>query len=148
MSCLQSTCGISLHDHVPIVDILNRCNTCSVEFQLQSKILRWLGHVFRMSDDRAPGKLSFGEVQAFAHLVALGLVLMMLWYMTVKTVVSVGHLSVKPCRNAQDKLLSGDKTCTYQAHLLTACDKHVTEGLRFVITWHLCKSSSGCPYSV
>ena len=143
---MQSICGISLHDHVPIVDIMNRCNTCSVESQLQSKILRWLGHVFRMSNDRAPRKLLFGEVQAFAHLVALGLVLMISWYMTVKTVVSVRHLSVKACRNAQDKLLLGDKTCTYQAHLLTACDMHVTEGLRF--TWHLCKSRSGCPYSM
>jgi len=32
--------------------ILNRCNTLSVESQLQSKGLRWLGHVFRTLDDR------------------------------------------------------------------------------------------------
>jgi len=56
-------CGISLRDHVPNVDILNRCNTLSVESQLQGKRLRWLGHVFRMPNDRLPKKLLFGQVK-------------------------------------------------------------------------------------
>ena len=47
MNCLRRICGIPLHDHVPNVDTLNRCNTLSVESQLQDKRLRWLGHVFR-----------------------------------------------------------------------------------------------------
>jgi hypothetical protein len=42
---------------------LNRCNTLSVECQLQSKRFRWLGHVFRMPNDRLPKKLLFGEVK-------------------------------------------------------------------------------------
>jgi len=42
---------------------LNRCNALSVESQLQSKRLRWLGHTFRMSDCRLPKKLLFGEVK-------------------------------------------------------------------------------------
>jgi len=37
-------------------------NTLSVESQLQGKRLRWLGHVFRMPNDRLPKKLLFGEV--------------------------------------------------------------------------------------
>ena len=37
MKCLRRICGISLRDHVPNVDILSRCNTSSVESQLQSK---------------------------------------------------------------------------------------------------------------
>ena len=52
--CVQSICGISLHDHLPNFNILNRCNTFSVESQLQIRILRQLGHLFRMPNDRAP----------------------------------------------------------------------------------------------
>ena len=37
-------------------------DTFSVESQLQSKRLRWLGHVFRMSNDRLPKKLLSGQV--------------------------------------------------------------------------------------
>ena len=40
MHCLRRICGISLRNHVPNVDILNRCNTLSVEPQLQGKRLR------------------------------------------------------------------------------------------------------------
>ena len=61
MNCLQRTCGISLREHAPNVDILNRCNTLSVESQLQSKKLRWLGHVFRMPNNTLPKKLLFGQ---------------------------------------------------------------------------------------
>ena len=35
----------------------------SVEFQLQSKRLRWLGHASSMPDDRLPKKLLFGRVK-------------------------------------------------------------------------------------
>ena len=63
MNCLRRICDISLRDHVPNVDILNSCNTLSVESQLQGKRLRWLGHVFRMPNDRLPKKLLFGQVK-------------------------------------------------------------------------------------
>ena len=63
MNCLQLICGISLRDHVPNVDMLTSCMTFSVETQLQSKRLRWLGHMFRMPIDRLPKKLLFGQVQ-------------------------------------------------------------------------------------
>jgi len=33
---------MSLHDHVPNVDVLNRCNAFSVQSQLQGKRLRGL----------------------------------------------------------------------------------------------------------
>ena len=45
------------------VVILNRYNTLSAESQLQSKRLRWLGHSFRMPNDRLPKKLLLGEVK-------------------------------------------------------------------------------------
>ena len=60
---VRRICGISLRDHVPNVVILNRCITLSVESQLEGKRLRWLGHVFRMPNDRLPKKLLFGEVK-------------------------------------------------------------------------------------
>ena len=60
MNCLRRICGIP---HVPNVDIVTRCNTFSVESQLQSKRLRWLGHMFRLPDDRLPKKLLFGQVK-------------------------------------------------------------------------------------
>ena len=63
MNCLRRICGISLRDHVP-KGILNRCNTLSVQSQLQSKRLRWLGYIFRMSNDTLPKKLLFGQVKA------------------------------------------------------------------------------------
>ena len=34
-----------------------------IQSQLQGKRLRWLGHVFRMPNDRLPTKLLFGEVK-------------------------------------------------------------------------------------
>ena len=61
--CLRRICGIPMRAHVPNVDILNRCNTLSVESQLQGKRLMWLGHVFRMPDEILPKKLLFGEVK-------------------------------------------------------------------------------------
>ena len=63
MNCLRRICGISLRNHVPNVDMLNRCNTSSVESQLRSQRLtdRWLGHTFSMPNDRLPKKLLFGQ---------------------------------------------------------------------------------------
>ncbi len=63
INCLRRICGISLRDHVPNVNVLNRCNTLSVESQLQGKRHRWLGHVFRMPNDRLPKKLLFGQIK-------------------------------------------------------------------------------------
>ncbi len=40
MNCLRRICGIFLGNHVPSVDILNRCITAFVDSQLQSKRLR------------------------------------------------------------------------------------------------------------
>jgi len=63
MNCLQRICGISMRDHVPNVVILIRCKTFSVGSQLQSNRLRWLGHIFKMPNDRLPKKPLFGEVK-------------------------------------------------------------------------------------
>jgi len=106
MNCLRCICVISLRDHVPNVDILNRCNTLSVESQLRGKRLRWLGHVFRMPNDRLPKKLLFGQVKGVRppgcprssfNDVALH---------DCQT-----RRIGRPYRDAQDRLLWKDKTC-------------------------------------
>ena len=87
MNCLRRIYGISLRYHVPNVDILTRCNTFSVESQLQSKRLSWLGHMFRMPDDRLPEKLLFGQVKGCRPPgCPIGLVSMMLQCMIVNCV--------------------------------------------------------------
>ena len=106
VSCLRRICGISLRDHVPNVDILTRCNTFSVESQLQSKRIRWLGHMFRMPDDRLPKKLLFGQVKgrrplggprpSFNEVAVHDCQL---------------HCITKPHKDAQNRLLWRDKTC-------------------------------------
>jgi len=106
MNCLRRICGISLRDHVPNVVILNRCNTLSVESQLQGKRLRWLGHVFRMPNDRLPKKLLFGEVKGLRP--------------PGRPRSSFNDVALRDCQNcrisrpyrdAQDRLLWRDKTC-------------------------------------
>ncbi len=106
MNCLQRICGISPRDHVPNVVILNRCNTLSVESQLQGKRPRWLGHVFRMPYDRLPKKLLLGENKGFR--------------LPGRPRSSFNDVALRDCQNcyigrpfrdAQDRLLWRDKTC-------------------------------------
>ncbi len=103
MNCLRRICGISLRDHVPNVDILNRCNTLS---QLQGKRLRRLDHVFRMPNDRLPKKLLFGQVKGRRP--------------PGRPRSSFNDVALQDCqarginrpyRDAQDRLLWKDKTC-------------------------------------
>ena len=107
MNRLRRICGISLRDHVLDLDILNRCNTLSVESQLQGKRFRWLGHVFRMPNNRPPKKLLFVEVKGLRP---LG-----------RPRSSFNNVALCDCQNccigrpyyrdAQDRLLWRDKTC-------------------------------------
>ena len=106
MNCLRCSCGISLRDHVPNVDILNKCNTMSVESQLQGKKLRWLGHVFRMPKDRLPKKLLFGQVKGLRP---LGRPRSTFNDVALQDCQARGIS--RPYRDAQDRLLWKDKTC-------------------------------------
>ncbi len=94
---LVINCRISFRD---------RCSTLSVESQLQGKSLRWLGHVFRMPNDRLLEEYLFGEVKGACppgcprssfNDVALR---------------DCQNCQIgRPSRNAQDRLLWRDKTC-------------------------------------
>ena len=106
MNCLRRICGISLCDHVPNVVILNRCNTLSVEPQLQGKRVRLLGRVFRMPNDRLPKKLLFGDVKGLRP--------------PGSPRSSFNDVTSRDCQNCrisrpyrdeQDRLLWRDKTC-------------------------------------
>ena len=106
MNCLRRICGISLRDQVPNVDTLNRCNTLSVESQLQGKRLRWLGHVFRMPTDRLPKKLLFGQVEGLrppGHSRSS--------FNDVALHNGQTRRIGRPYKDAQDRLLWKDKTC-------------------------------------
>ncbi len=106
MNCLRCICGTSLCDHVPNVDILNRCNTLSVEPQLQGKRLRWLGHVFRMPNDRLPKKHLFGEVKGLRP---PGRPRSNFKDVALRDCQKCRN--IRPNRDAQDRLLWRDKTC-------------------------------------
>ena len=56
--------------------------------------LRLLGHVFRMSNDRMPKKLLFGQVKVNVCEGAPGPVSMMLCYVVVNNVTSTYHLGM------------------------------------------------------
>ncbi len=125
MNCLRRICGISSHGHVPNVVVLTRCNTLSVESQLQGKRLKWLGHVFRMPNDRLPKKLLFGEVTGLRHLPDLGLV------SNDVVLHDCQHCRVsRPYRDAQDRLLWRDKTCPAHTQLIMSWKAFVL----FIIT--------------
>ena len=83
MNCLQHICGISLCDHVPNIDILNRCNNSSVESQLQSKS-HILSGCLKIDCQR-----SFCLVKSRGG--ASGLVSMMLHLVTFTNAASLGH---------------------------------------------------------
>ena len=105
MNCLQSICicGVSLREttYMPNVVILsvNRCNTLSVESQLQSNRLRWLGHTFRIPGNTLPKELMSSEVKGLVHLAALDLVPMIMHYVTGKTVILVGLTKMHKIKN-------------------------------------------------
>ena len=103
MNCLRRICVVSLHDHVPNVDILNRCNTLSVESQLQGKRLRWLGHIFRMPNDRMLKKLLFGRVSSPGRPRSS--------FNDVALCDCQDCQIGRPYRDAQDRQLWRDKTC-------------------------------------
>ena len=106
MDCLRRICGISLRDHVPNVDILDGCNTLSLQSQLQGRRPRWLGHVFRMPDDRLPQTLLFGEIRGLRPPGRPGYCFNEVALRDCRSC----RMS-SPLRDAQNKLLWKDKTC-------------------------------------
>ena len=59
---LRSIMHIKWQDRVTNIEVLERANTVSIEAMLLKAQLRWVGHVIRMSDNRLPKQLLFGEL--------------------------------------------------------------------------------------
>jgi len=53
--------GIRWQDKIP-VDVLERAKTESAEALITASLLRWAGHVWRMTDKRLPKAVLYGEL--------------------------------------------------------------------------------------
>jgi len=60
--CLRKICGITWMDRVPNTEVLKKCSIPSIECLTTQSQLRWSGHVARMTEERIPKALLFGEL--------------------------------------------------------------------------------------
>ena len=60
--CLRIILSIKWQDMVPDIEVLTRAGIPSIHLLLQKAQVRWAGHVARMSDDRLPKQLFYGEL--------------------------------------------------------------------------------------
>ena len=61
--CLRRILGIQWSDRVPNTAVLRRAGIDGIEAMLMLHQLRWLGHVRRMSDERIPKQLLYGQLR-------------------------------------------------------------------------------------
>ena len=61
-SSLRKIARIRWFHKVTNYEVLERCNIGSIQSMLESAILRWTGHVTRMSEDRIPKRLLYGRL--------------------------------------------------------------------------------------
>ena len=62
MNCLRKLLHIKWQDKIPNTEVLERAGQLSVQTLLLKSQARWAGHVVRMSDDRLPKQLLYGEL--------------------------------------------------------------------------------------
>ena len=63
LNCLRKLLKVKWQDKVPDTEILEQTGMPSVFTMLRKSQLRWAGHVTRMSDERLPKRLVYGELQ-------------------------------------------------------------------------------------
>ena len=61
-NCLRFLCGFTWRDHQSNETVRHSCKLPLIAGEVRSRHLRWLGHVARMSDDRQPVQVLFGEL--------------------------------------------------------------------------------------
>ena len=59
---LRKLLGVTWRDRLTFTEIFSRTGSCSMETLLAQRQLRWTGHVCRMSDERLPKQISYGEL--------------------------------------------------------------------------------------
>ena len=62
-SCLRKFLKVKWQDRIPDAEVLKRAGMRNVYTVLKLAQLRWTGHVTRMSDERLPKKILFGELE-------------------------------------------------------------------------------------
>ena len=62
MGSLRRILGVTWRDKIPNIVILQRTGCTSLESLLHRGLLRWVGHVIRMDDNRLPKQLLYGEL--------------------------------------------------------------------------------------
>ena len=62
MRCLKRILGITWQDKIPHSTILIRAKISSIFSLLSQRRLRWLGHVYRMDDERIPKKVLYSQL--------------------------------------------------------------------------------------
>ena len=63
MRCLRHIAGIKWQDMVPNTEVLELCGTWGIEFHIKRAQLRRSGHLVRMTDDRIPKALFYGQLK-------------------------------------------------------------------------------------
>ena len=61
--CLQRILGITWRDKIPFTEVLLRAGIHSIESMILRRLLRWIGHVIRMPENRLPKMALFGEFE-------------------------------------------------------------------------------------
>ena len=61
-TCLRKISRIRWFHKVTNYEVLARCNIGSIQSMVDSAVLRWTGHVTRMSNDRIPKRLLYGRL--------------------------------------------------------------------------------------
>ena len=64
MRCLRKILNVTWQDKITNSDILQRAGLTSIHGLLRSKRLKWLGHLRRMTNDRIPKLVLYGELCA------------------------------------------------------------------------------------
>jgi hypothetical protein len=62
MRCLRTICGVSLRDRVHNDTIFDKCATKHIADMIKYGRLKWLGHVYRLSNECLPKILLFGSL--------------------------------------------------------------------------------------
>ena len=65
--CLRRIMKISWESHTTNLEVLQLAGMTSIETEIRKKHLKWAGHVTRMSDNRLPKQLLYGELQEGAR---------------------------------------------------------------------------------